>query len=249
MLKRAVSKLSYANVVGTLALFVALGGTTFAATQLHGSQIKPGTVTGKQIRSGSVPGADLRRNSVTGKQVMEAKLGTVPRAKVATVADRAALADRAAVADRSAIADSAKDAARATSAATADTATIATDSQRLGGLPGSDYVDHCEVGTRAYAGVCIETTSRAGATWPVAARICGDAGGRLPSLGELEGFRQQPGITLGAPEHTSTFVDNNWIDPGGEYTIGLYDNGTRAAGFAYGSSSGAYRCVKPMSNL
>lgn len=249
MVKRIVSKLSYANVVATIALFVALGGTTIAATKLHGSQIKRGTVTGKQVKSGSIPGADLRRDSITGRQVNEAKLGTVPHSRKASAADHATQADRAASAgsatraDRAATADTAT---RATAAATADTAA---DSGRLGGLPASAFFDRCDIGTRAYAGVCIEAASRSAATWPSAAKTCGDAGGRLPTLGELQGFRQQPGITLSGAEHTSTYIDVNGIDAGGELTVGLYDNGARQPGLAYGSSSADYRCVKPMSNL
>lgn len=239
------SKLTYANVVATLALFIALGGTTFAATQLHGSQIKRGTVTGKQIRAGSVPGGDLRRNSVTGRQVNEAKLGVVPRARKATSADQAARSDQAAKAERAIAADTAALAARAVSA---DTATAATDAAALGGLSPSAYLDRCAPGTRAYAGVCIEVSARTSATWPTAARICGDAGGRLPELGELEGFRRQPGITLDGSEHTSTYIDVNGIDAGGEFTVGLNDNGGRSPGFIYGVSNANYRCVMPLSN-
>jgi hypothetical protein len=228
-----LSKLSYANVVATLALFVALGGTTFAATQLHGSQIKRGTVTGKQIRAGSVPGADLRRNSITGKQVREAKLAIVPRAAAATIADRATLADRAGA---------------AATAETAEVAITAGDAGQLGGLAAGSYLDRCGAGTRAYAGVCIELSPRSAATWPLAAKTCGDAGGRLPTLGELEGFRQQAGITLSNAEHTSAYIDVNGIDSGGELTIGLRDNGARAPGFSYGSSNANYRCIQPRTN-
>lgn len=47
-------RLSYANVTATLALFVALGGTGYAATQL----------TGKDIRNGSLTGADIKKKSI-----------------------------------------------------------------------------------------------------------------------------------------------------------------------------------------
>lgn len=47
-------RLSYANVVATLALFIALGGTSYAAI----------TITGKNVRDGSLTGADIRRHSV-----------------------------------------------------------------------------------------------------------------------------------------------------------------------------------------
>jgi hypothetical protein len=57
-------------VVALLALFVALGGSGYAAVQL---------------KNNSVPGKKLKRNSVTGKQVKESTLGTVPRARSTTL--------------------------------------------------------------------------------------------------------------------------------------------------------------------
>lgn len=224
LIKRISSHLSYANVVATLALFVALGGTTVAATKLHGSQIKKGTITGKQIRTGSVPGNDLRRDSVTGRQVKEASLGVVPRAAAAV---RAEVADRAGM---------------------ATTAETAANANRLEGRTAASFLDRCGEGMRAYAGVCFELMARTSNTWPAAAKICGDAGGRLPRLDELEGFRQLPGITLDGTEHTANFFDMNGPSTGGEFTAGINDAGTLSSGFSYGVSHGKYRCVMPMSN-
>jgi hypothetical protein len=71
MTNRLRDRLSYANVVATLALFIALGGSSYAAL----------TVTGKQVRNGSLTGKDLQRNSLTGRQIREGRLDTVPRAR------------------------------------------------------------------------------------------------------------------------------------------------------------------------
>lgn len=71
MLERLRGRLSYANVVATLALFIALGGSSYAAL----------TVTGKNVRNGSLTGKDLKRNSLTGRQIREGRLDTVPRAR------------------------------------------------------------------------------------------------------------------------------------------------------------------------
>jgi hypothetical protein len=71
MIERLSGQLSYANVVATLALFIALGGSSYAAL----------TVTGKSVRNGSLTGKDVKRNSLTGRQVREARLGAVPRAR------------------------------------------------------------------------------------------------------------------------------------------------------------------------
>jgi hypothetical protein len=51
--------LSYANVTSTLALFVALGGTAFAATQLA-----PGSVTARHLANGAVHSRHIGMNAV-----------------------------------------------------------------------------------------------------------------------------------------------------------------------------------------
>ena len=82
---RAIRKrLTYANVVATLALFLALGGGVYAATKIKGSEIKKGTIRGKQIKrasvpgnklkDASVPGGKLKQETVTGAQVNESTL-------------------------------------------------------------------------------------------------------------------------------------------------------------------------------
>lgn len=65
---------SPAMVVALVALFVALGGSGYAAVQL----------SGKNLKNRSVAGKKLKNNTLTGKQIRESRLGTVPRAQVAT---------------------------------------------------------------------------------------------------------------------------------------------------------------------
>ena len=76
-------RLSYANVTATLALVLAIGGTSYAAVTINGKNIKNRTIAGKK----------LKKNAVTGAEVRESKLGKVPSA---TQADNAATADTAA---------------------------------------------------------------------------------------------------------------------------------------------------------
>jgi hypothetical protein len=64
-------RLTYANVVATLALFVALGGSSYAAL----------TITGRDVRNGSLTYRDIKRNSVGGSRIKESRLGRVPRAR------------------------------------------------------------------------------------------------------------------------------------------------------------------------
>jgi hypothetical protein len=71
MRDRIRPRLTYANVTATLALFVALGGVSYAATRISGHQIKAHTLTARNYKA----------NSVTGKAVKEKTLGIVPRAQ------------------------------------------------------------------------------------------------------------------------------------------------------------------------
>lgn len=65
------NRLSYANVVSTIALIFALGtGGAWAATQIHGKLLKKNTVTGNK----------LKKNTLTAREVNESKLKAVPRA-------------------------------------------------------------------------------------------------------------------------------------------------------------------------
>jgi hypothetical protein len=66
---RLRSKLSYANVVATLALFVALGGSAYAAVELSKNSVRT-----KHIAKGQVKAADLGRNAVTSAKVKNLSL-------------------------------------------------------------------------------------------------------------------------------------------------------------------------------
>ncbi|MCW2923490.1 MAG: hypothetical protein JWM98_894 [Thermoleophilia bacterium] len=60
MLSRIRRRASYANVMATLAMFVALGGTSYAAVVLTGANIKDGTLTSKDVKDRSLLGADFK---------------------------------------------------------------------------------------------------------------------------------------------------------------------------------------------
>jgi hypothetical protein len=70
MLTSLYRRLNYANVVATLALFVALGGSSYAVTKISGNQLKNRSVAGKK----------LKRNTLGARQIKESRLRTVPRA-------------------------------------------------------------------------------------------------------------------------------------------------------------------------
>jgi hypothetical protein len=63
-MKSISKRLTFANVVACLALFVALGGASYAATQLPANsvgseQLKKGAVTGSKVKDGSLRAADF----------------------------------------------------------------------------------------------------------------------------------------------------------------------------------------------
>jgi hypothetical protein len=79
-----LNKLTYANVMATIAVFIALGGGAYAATQL-----KKNTVGAKQLKKNAVTGVKVKDQSLTGKDIKLSSLGTVPAASHANSADTA----------------------------------------------------------------------------------------------------------------------------------------------------------------
>jgi hypothetical protein len=94
-MRRLVDRLSYANVIATLALFVALGGTSYAVlhvsskdvvdNSLRSRDVRNDTLRSRDIRNRTIRARDVRRDSLGSGAVKESALSTVPRA---TDADR-----------------------------------------------------------------------------------------------------------------------------------------------------------------
>lgn len=83
------------NIVAYLALFVALGGSAYAAASLPKDsvgtkQLKNRAVTNPKLAKGAVRGANVAKQSLTGRQIKASTLGTVPKATLATTALHAA---------------------------------------------------------------------------------------------------------------------------------------------------------------
>jgi hypothetical protein len=77
-------KLSFANVVSVLALFVALGGSAYAF------QLGKNTVGPKQLKKSAVTAAKIKNGAVTGSKIQLNSLGAVPSATHAATAGDAA---------------------------------------------------------------------------------------------------------------------------------------------------------------
>jgi hypothetical protein len=213
-------RLTYANVVATLALVLAIGGTSYAAI----------TINGKNIKNRSVAGKKLKKNTVTGAEVRESKLGKVPAAKLA---DNATHATNASKADNAATAD------------TAAGATQAANASKLGGGTPESYRVSCPGGTIRVLDECFEPNLRASNTLQLALKECGAAGRRVPTLPELEGARQN-GFTTGSGTNDYELTSSYYKDTGGgglgETVVGISAAGDRFEG-AYLTFNKPFRCV------
>lgn len=88
-------RVSPSMVVAMLALFVALGGSAYAATKIGTNQIKNNAITTKKIKKNAVTAAKIKNGAVTGSKINLSTLGTVPSATHATTADSATKATEA----------------------------------------------------------------------------------------------------------------------------------------------------------
>jgi hypothetical protein len=231
MLARVRSRISYANVVATVALFVALGGSAIAA----------GVFDGHRIKGRSVPGTKLIRNSVTRSEVKESTLGKVPNAdKIDSLDSKDFLRANGKAADTNKFGGHDFD-----EFLRADSAGRAFDASRLEGLPGTSYRLTCPPAdrpARLFFSLCIESGDRAPALFATASSACADLGGRLPTIAELEAFRQQGSITLGG--NSGGDVAEWSADPAAASPAAwwvLKDNGTLDTELA--SETAPFRCL------
>jgi hypothetical protein len=86
-------------VIALIALFVAIGGTGYAAVKIDGKNIKNRSIAGKKLKNGAVSGKQVKRDSLGATQIKESSLKTVARARAADTATKAATADTAKTAE------------------------------------------------------------------------------------------------------------------------------------------------------
>jgi hypothetical protein len=70
MLDKLIERLTYANVMSTMAVFIALGGSSYAAIKINGSS----------IRNRSISATKLRYDTLGGREINESALEPVPSA-------------------------------------------------------------------------------------------------------------------------------------------------------------------------
>jgi hypothetical protein len=245
---RLVRQLSYANVMASIAVFLALGGVGYAASSINGNDIAKRTVGANKLKNATLTSKQIKQNALNGSVIEESSLGTVPSAQTAVSATTAASAKTAASATTASSATTAASASNAEHAVSADHATEATtatsaatagDADTLDGLTSNQFFVSCFTGTDRYGGMCWDKTARTPTTWIAASIKCGDEGGRLPSLSELIGYVSQEGQQVTGGGHWSGDVID--VNVGGKEVVLTADDTTR--GTAESSSLFGYRCI------
>jgi hypothetical protein len=135
-------RLTYANVVATIALFAALGGVSYAATSLPKNSVGTDQIQAEAIRTGK-----LAEGAVTASRLSQGVRERIAAASATpTVTStpgsvkHAETADTATTAGTATSADTAKVAGTATTAGTATSADTAKDAEALGGEPADHYL-------------------------------------------------------------------------------------------------------------
>jgi len=187
---RALRRPSPALVVSLIALFVALGGTVYAAGKakkidgkaikvksLPGNRLKLKSVAGNRLKPGAIGAGQLAPNSIGATQIDEATLGQVPSAVHADNADTAIEAQ------------------------TALAAVNAVNANTVNG-----HSAGCQPTAQFFAGACWQSKANGVATAPSAALSCALEGGTLPEALQLAAFAQQPGVNLDSGDEWSSDI-------------------------------------------
>jgi hypothetical protein len=81
MLSRLRGRLTYANVVATLALFLALGGTSYAVKQLGSNDIRDNSIRSRDVRDNSLGSGDIHNGSLALRDFKPSQRPRGPRGK------------------------------------------------------------------------------------------------------------------------------------------------------------------------
>ena len=80
-------RLTFSNVIALLALFIALGGTSYAVTALPKNsvgtqQLKKNAVTGEKVKAGSLDTSDFKTGTLLKGDTIENRFGPPPPPKI-----------------------------------------------------------------------------------------------------------------------------------------------------------------------
>jgi hypothetical protein len=227
-MRQGIRRNSPALVVSIIALFVALGGSVYAAkkARIDGRAIRAKSIPGNRVKPRSIaanrlkPGV-LRATAIptplTGTDINELTLGQVPDA---------------------AHADSADSAQSAVDAQTALNAVNAVDAKTVNG-----HSVGCLPGSVEFAGACWESSASSAVNAPTAARKCAARGGTLPEALELAAFAEEPGVNLDSGDEWSSDIPVfTGLDTYGVATV----SAASEINSTLSTNTHAYRCVIPL---
>ncbi|HSR94666.1 MAG TPA: hypothetical protein VLK56_07345 [Solirubrobacterales bacterium] len=217
-----------ALVVSAIALFVALGGSVYAAKRaridggairtksIPGNRLKPHSIAANRLKPGVLRGTALA-TPLTGADINELTLGQVPSAAHADFADSAQ---------------------SAVDAQTALNAVNAVDAQTVNG-----HSVGCLPGTRPFAGACWESSSHSAVDAPTAARKCAARNGTLPEALQLAAFAEEPSVNLDSGDEWSSDIPVfTGLDTYGVATV----SAASKINSSLSTNTHAYRCVIPL---
>ena len=69
-------RITYANVMSTVAVFFAIGGgAVYAAGKINTSEIQKNAITGKLIERNAIGGSEIKRNAIGGSEIKRSAVG------------------------------------------------------------------------------------------------------------------------------------------------------------------------------
>jgi hypothetical protein len=247
-MNRLRSKLTYANVVATVALFLVIaGGSAFAASNVGknsvgAKQIKNNAITAAKIKNGAVTEAKIGNGAVTEAKIAN---GAVTGSKIGLGAVGAANINTSGL-----IVPNASHANSADSATDATNAAHAGDAQTLQGLSAAQITAastlKCPSNMLPLAGLCFESAPRPSADYTSAIHSCAKAGLVLPSLTQLWTFQVQTFSTPPTPEWAGQLFYDGTHLRAEAISETLSAGGSSSADEI--SASHPYRCGIPPSN-
>ncbi len=227
-MRQGIWRSSPALIVSVIALFVALGGSVYAAKKaridgrairtksIPGDRLKPRSIAANRLKRGVLRGAGFTA-PLTGTDINELTLGQVPSAAHADMADTA----------QSAI-----------DAQTALNAVNAVDAKTVNG-----HSVGCLPSTRPFAGACWESSSSSPVDAPTAARKCAARGGTLPEALELAAFAEEDGVNLDPGDEWSSDIPVfTGLDTYGVATV----SANSKINSTLSTNTRAYRCIIPL---
>jgi hypothetical protein len=73
-MRRIRPRLNHATVVAYLALFVALGGSSYAAVKINGKSIKDGSIPGAKLEQRTITRLNVAKKTLTGTEIRDGSL-------------------------------------------------------------------------------------------------------------------------------------------------------------------------------